>query len=65
MNRYQYKYAIEKEIAKLNRNIDSKIVSGLRYAEDARRHKILLQQMRRLGAKKSIFPRAFQFLTLF
>ncbi len=65
MNRYQYKFAIEKEIKKLNRTIDSKIVSGMRYRDDARRHKELLQQVRKMNQKKSIWPRAFQFLTLF
>lgn len=65
MNRYQYKFAIEKEIKKLNQTIDSKILSGMRYRDDARRHKDLLRQIRKIDQKRSFFPRAFQFLTLF
>ncbi len=50
MSKYQLKKTIEREIKDLNWKIDMKIVRGLSYREEARRHKLLLMQLRRLSA---------------
>ncbi|MEN9649420.1 MAG: hypothetical protein RL094_387 [Candidatus Parcubacteria bacterium] len=48
MSKGQIKTAIEVELRKLNETIDMKIVRGLSYRQEARRHKTLLAQARRL-----------------
>ena len=49
MSRYQLKRTIRKELRELNWKIDMKIVRGLPYRMDARRHKFLLMQLDRLS----------------
>ncbi len=48
---------IRREIDDLNWKIDMKIIKGMSYRQDARRHKILLMQLRRLTSTESIFGR--------
>lgn len=48
MSKSQIKSAIEGELRRLNETIDMKIVRGLSYREEARRHKALLSQARQL-----------------
>lgn len=48
---------IKKEINALNWTIDMKIIKGLSYRNDARRHKILLMQLRRLTESNGWFGR--------
>ncbi len=64
MSQSQYIKMVEREIQKLNKKIDLKILKGLDYREEARDHKILLRRMR-YHAKPSLFrkflPLAFQF----
>lgn len=53
MSKYQLKKTIEKEIKDLNWRIDMKIVRGISYRNEARRHKLLLMQLNRLAQAKS------------
>ena len=48
MSKFELKKAIKREIRDLNWKIDMKIVRGLPYRTEARRHKILLVQLHRL-----------------
>ncbi len=52
MTQIQYAFAIDQELRKLNEKIDLKIVYGESYASEARRHKMLLDQARKLKRKK-------------
>ena len=45
MSRYELKKTVQRQLRELNWKIDMKIVSGLSYREEARRHKILLRQL--------------------
>ncbi|HEY0980062.1 MAG TPA: hypothetical protein VGE18_01490 [Candidatus Paceibacterota bacterium] len=56
MTRTQYTKAIELELARLNERIDAKILRGQKYAEESRKHKQLLSQIRRQSSA-SIFSR--------
>jgi hypothetical protein len=58
MTQRQYIQIVENEIASLNARIDQKILSGLGYDSEARRHKRLLgltRQMKRKGFMEKIF----------
>ena len=60
MSQKQYFRTIEKEIQKINRIIDLKIVQGLDYTREARDHKLLLKKVRfynRQNFFKRLFPR--------
>ena len=48
MSRYQLQKTIKKELKDLNWRIDMKIVRGLPYRTEARRHKFLVMQFNRL-----------------
>jgi hypothetical protein len=65
MNHNQYRQAIERELSKLNKEIDVKIITGLDYHDDARRHRQLLTQMRRMSTKSYFWPRAFRLVSTF
>jgi hypothetical protein len=52
MTQTQYAHALNQELQKLNEKIDLKIVYGESYASEARRHKMLLEQARKLKRKK-------------
>ncbi len=56
MTRTQYTKAIELELARLNERIDAKILRGQHYAQESKKHKELLQQIRR-QSRASIFSR--------
>ncbi len=47
MSQKEYIKALNKEIQKLNGIIDNKIMQHMDYSKEARRHKLLLQQIRR------------------
>lgn len=46
MSQTQYLKMLEKEIQKINKRIDLKIVEGERYVKEAREHKLLLRKVR-------------------
>lgn len=58
MSKEQYKKIIEREIYKLNQRIDFKIIKGERYADESKKHKLLLQKMRKYD-RKGFFSRLF------
>ena len=45
MSSHTFKKTIESELRKLNEEIDIKIVKGLSYVRESRRHKFLLKQL--------------------
>ncbi len=48
MSKYRLSKIIQAEINKLNEVIDLKIIRGLSYKQEARRHKFLVNQLRHL-----------------
>lgn len=53
MTQHEMKVFLRQEIAKLNQKIDWKIASGYSYKDDARRHKALLTQVKRLNRRST------------
>ncbi len=49
MSKSMYKKTIEHEIEKLNQKIDLKIIKGLSYRTEAKRHKFLLARLSELS----------------
>jgi hypothetical protein len=45
---------VQKELEVLNKRIDQKIIRGISYMTEARRHKMLLSQLNRLNRHSSI-----------
>lgn len=64
MSQREYRIVIKREINKLNKKIDEKIMWGQNYKVEARRHKELIHRMQNLG-RKSFFSKSFSFMTLF
>lgn len=60
----EYKQRIEAEINSINWRIDEKIVRGLSYAAEARRHKALIKQMRR-ERRHPLLNRVVSYVSLF
>lgn len=58
---------LEKKIAELNKKIDSKILRGKPYREEAREHRALTARLRSLrsAARHSFMSQSFSFLHLF
>ncbi|KKS24521.1 MAG: hypothetical protein UU82_C0004G0015 [Candidatus Nomurabacteria bacterium GW2011_GWC2_41_8] len=46
MSQAQYLKMLEKEIQKINKKIDLKIIQGEKYMKEAREHKLLLKKVR-------------------
>lgn len=46
MSQSQYLKMLEKEIQKINKKIDLKILQGEKYSKEAREHKLLLKKVR-------------------
>lgn len=46
MSQSQYLKMLEREIQKINKKIDLKIMEGQKYAKEAREHKLLLKKVR-------------------
>jgi tartrate dehydratase beta subunit/fumarate hydratase class I family protein len=64
MTQNQYRTTLQREIKKLNEQIDDLILSGRAYTREARRHKDLIKKMRRIE-KSPFWGRAFGFGSLF
>ena len=60
----EYAERIEKEIDSINWRIDEKILRGLSYAAEARRHKALIRQVRR-ERRHPVLNRVFSYVSLF
>ena len=54
MSQKQYLKMLEREIHKINQEIDFKILRGENYSKEARDHKLLLKKVR-YNARKSFF----------
>jgi len=55
MSQHQYVKHINKELRRINEIIDFKILHGLSYREETRKHKELLNQMNMFKVKKPSF----------
>lgn len=64
MSQTQYLKLLEKEIQKINKKIDLKIVQGQTYLQEQKDHKLLLQKVR-YNSRRSIFSRLFSRLQFF
>ncbi len=56
---------IRREMSALNKRIDEKIIKGLSYAYEAKRHKFLKTQLSRLTPQYSWFDRSMGFVSTF
>ena len=60
MSRYELKKTVQRQLRELNWRIDMKIVQGLSYRQEAKRHKILLRQLEHIRRSEvGIFGRIF------
>ena len=55
MSTYTKYFTLRRQISKLNRVIDTKIIAGLDYKEDARRHKKLLAEIRKTKQARPVW----------
>ena len=55
MSKHQTIKTIRMELAKINQEIDLRIIKGVAYAREARRHKYLTSQLARLSPRRSLF----------
>jgi hypothetical protein len=66
MSQYKAFKVIKSELNKLNHRIDLKIIQGVPYYNEARRHKFLRAQLRDLSLRKSPWLRgSLRFASLF
>ena len=65
MSSHTFKKAIERELQRLNEEIDNKIVKGLSYINESRRHKTLLKQLDSFKQKSSLMQKSFNLVTTF
>ncbi len=64
MKHQEYLKIIEKELQRINKIIDYKIIHGLEYTQEARDHKLLLRKIRQNTPStffNRLFPNVFQF----
>lgn len=59
MSQTQYLKMLEREIQRINKKIDLKILQGEAYFKEARDHKLLLQKVR-YHTRRSFFSRFFR-----
>jgi hypothetical protein len=55
MSSNTFKKAVERELQKLNEEIDNRIVKGFSYIRESRRHKSLLKQLDCISKKRNAF----------
>jgi len=65
MSSNTFKKAIERELQKLNEEIDNKIVKGLSYIKESKRHKALFLQLNKFNRRSNLFQRSFNLITTF
>jgi len=58
MTKSQYLKMLEREIQKLNKKIDLKILQGEKYVKEAREHKLLLKKVN-YHTRRNFFSRLF------
>ena len=64
MSQKQYLKLVERELQRVNKVIDQKIMKGEDYFKEARDHKLLLRKVR-FHARRSFFRRLFPVLFSF
>lgn len=65
MSKRETFHLIEEEIDRINEEIDRKIIRGLSYYKESRRHKKLLRDLRRLSEEISVFQLPFRLSSRF
>ncbi|MEK7646373.1 MAG: hypothetical protein AAB381_01625 [Patescibacteria group bacterium] len=66
MSKHQALRTIRSEVERLNQEIDLRIIKGISYARQARRHKILMNQLAQLSSSgHSWFSRSMNFSSFF
>ena len=69
MSKYTLIKELQKELAKLNSIIDMKIIKGLSYKKESRRHKFLISQLKSLRREAPVesgwFSRMGQMVSMF
>ncbi len=55
MSKHEYFKSIHKELKKINKVIDEKIILGKSYKEESMRHKFLLTQIRKLQNSQMLY----------
>lgn len=61
MSKSQVRHSIIQELSRLNNEIDRRIVRGLPYGFQARRHRVLLAQLRRIEQASRPLGKLFSF----
>jgi len=64
MSQTQYLKMLEREIQKINKKIDLKILQGEKYFKEAREHKLLLKKVR-YHTRRNFFSRFFPMFSKF
>lgn len=64
MTQHQYQHRLESELDSLNSLIDEKIIRGLSYRSEAKRHKMLIKQARQMR-RRPLFSRVLSYVSLF
>jgi hypothetical protein len=66
MSKHDIVKSLRHEIRKINAVIDQKIIQGLPYHIESRRHKFLMSQMNRIAPKRSAwFGKSLSFVSMF
>ncbi|MDB5238792.1 MAG: hypothetical protein JWO00_127 [Candidatus Parcubacteria bacterium] len=66
MSKHQIVKSLRSEVKKINYVIDQKIIQGVPYSREARRHKFLISQLNRLAPQRSSWlSRSMSFVTMF
>ena len=63
MTKEQYLKVIKKEMQRINKKIDTKILRGEEYFKEAREHRLLLRKMRQFD-RRGLLARLFGRLSL-
>ncbi len=65
MSKYKLAYNVQREIKRLNNTIDLKIIKGLPYKAEARRHRFLMSQFNNFERQPryNIFNKFFGLIT--
>ncbi len=62
MSKNEYIKSLDRELEKVNRLIDTKILEGKNYFIESRRHKFLLRQIKEYRGNVGFMSRFFSFL---
>lgn len=66
MSKHHTVKILRAELERVNNEIDMRIIKGLSYAREARRHKLLTSQLRRLAPRQfTLLGRSLSFVSAF